>query len=138
MSISQLKGENYEIDGQAITFFGAKGTKNDGHWAINALGGNLYCEVSPHSMMPTISDCINSDVESGNEDKLAMVLFAPRSAVVFWLEGGLTRQHLATASEGPDYIDIPNVDVDGRILTVRILKEPQYNVATADSEGNVL
>ena len=85
-----------------------------------------------------IRSCINSDVEDGNEDKLAMVLLAPSSAVVFYLEGRLTRRHLATANEGPDYIDIPNVDVDGRVLTVRILKELEYSVATADSEGNVL
>ena len=139
MATSQLNGVNYEVDGQAITFFDAKGTKLGGdRWAINAFGGGLYVEVGPDSMMPAIHDCINGDVENGNADKLAMLLLAPRSAVVFYLEGRLTRQHLTTASEGPDYIDIPNVDVDGRSLTVRILKEPQYNVATADNEGSVL
>ena len=139
MATSKLNGVNYEVNGQTITFFDAKGTKLGGdRWAINALGGSLFVEVSPYSMMSAIRDCINGDVENGNVDELSMLLLAPRSAVVFYLEGQLTRQHLTKATEGPDYIDIPNVDIDGRSLTVRILKEPQYNVATADSEGNVL
>ncbi len=139
MATSQLNGVNYEVDGQEITFFDAKGMKLDGgRWAINAFGGNLYVEVNPDSMMSAIHDCINGDVENGNADKIAMLLLAPRSATVFYLEGRLTRQHLTKATEGPDHIDIPDVDIDGRNLTVRILKEPEYNVATADSDGNVL
>jgi hypothetical protein len=139
MATSQLNGLNYVVDGQEITFFEAKGTKlGDDRWAINALGGSLFVEVNPDSMMPAIHDCITGDVESGNADRLSMLLLAPRAAVVFYLEGRLTRQHLTKATEGTNYIDIPNVDIDGRKLTVRILQEPQYNVATADSEGNVL
>lgn len=139
MATSQLTGVNYEVNGQAIAFFDAKGTKLGGdRWAINALGGSLFVEVSPDSMMSAIHDCINGDVESGNVDKLAMLLLAPRSAVVFYLEGKLTREHLKHAIEGTDFIDIPDVDVDGRTLTIRIQANPEYSVATADSEGNVL
>lgn len=139
MATSQLNGVNYAVDGQEITFFEAKGTKlGDGSWGINAFGGSVYVQVEPDSMMSSIHDCINADIENGNGDKITILLLAPRSAVVFYLEGRLTRQHLTKATEGPDHIDIPDVDVDGRSLTVRILKEPEYNVATADSEGNVL
>ncbi len=136
---TQLNGLNYAVDGQEITFFDAKGTKLDAdRWAINAMGGDLYFEVTPSSMMPNVHGCISDDVKSGNDNKLAMLLLAPRPAVILYLEGLLTRNHLTIATEGPDYVDIPNVDVDGRSLTVRILKETNYNVATADSSGVVL
>lgn len=48
------------------------------------------------------------------------------------------RDQLAKAAEGPGFVDIPGVVIDGRTLTVRVLAEPQYEVATADSDGNVL
>lgn len=139
MATSQLTGVNFEIDGQAITIFDAKGLKHgDDRWAINVFGGDLFAEIDPDTMMPVIHGCIKGDVEAGNEAKLAMLLLSPRSAVVFYLEGRLNRQHFSRAVEGPGYIDIPNVDIDGRTLVVRILGESEYSVATADSEGNVL
>jgi hypothetical protein len=139
MAISQLKGINFKIDGPVVDFFGAKGTILSGdRWGVNAFGGDPFFPTNHDSMMPAIQGCINDDVEAGNEDRLSMVLLAPLSAVIFFLEGRLTRQHLDTAVEGPDFIDIPYVDIDGRGLRVRILRESEYNVATADSEGNVL
>ena len=52
MATSKLNGVNYEVDGQTITFFDAKGTKLGGdRWAINALGGSLFVEVSPYSIL---------------------------------------------------------------------------------------
>jgi hypothetical protein len=139
MATTQLNGVNYETDGRTITFFGAKGTKvGSNRWAINGIMGDLLFEVSPESVMPVVHECINADVKDGNADKLAMLLLAPRSAVLLYLEGRLTSQHLIAAVEGPDYIDVPNVDFDGHTLTVRILRVPKYNVATADSDGNVL
>ena len=139
MATSQLTGVHYEVDGDTITFFDAKGTKFDGgKWGINGFLGDIWVQVDPDTMMPRITGCIADDVSNGNGDKVAQLQLGARQAVVFYLEGQLTRQHLTKATEGPDYIDIPNVDIDGRSLTVRILKEPQYSVATADSEGNVL
>lgn len=139
MATSKLSGVNFAVEGTSVEFFDAIGAKLDrGSWGINALGGGLLVEVEPDSMVEAIHDCINGDVENGNGDKVAMILFAPRSAVIFYLEGRLTRAHLASAIEGPDFIEISNVEFDGRILTVRILGKPEYNVATADSEGNVL
>lgn len=139
MAISQLNGVNYELDGNTINFFGAKGTKFDGgKWGINGLLGDIWVQVNPDTMMPRIAECIADDVSSGNGDKVAQLQLGARQAVVFYLEGKLTREHLKHASEGADFIDIPNVDVDGHILTVRIQANPEYGVATADSEGNVL
>lgn len=139
MATSQLTGVNYELDGNAINFFGAKGTKFDGDkWAINALGGNAWVQVNPDSIMDSVRDCIAGDVEDGNGDKVAQLQLAPHQAVILYLEGVLTREHLKCAIEGTDFVDIPDVDVDGRTLTIRIQTNPEYDIATADSEGNVL
>lgn len=139
MATSQLNGVNYQVDGQAINFFGAKGTKFDGgKWGINGFLGDVWFQVDPDTMMPRIGECIADDVSNGNGDKIAQLQLGARQAVVFYLEGKLTREHLKHANEGADFIDVPDVDVYGRTLTVRIQADPEYAVATADSEGNVL
>lgn len=138
MATSQLTGVNYEVDGKLVTFFDAKGMvfgKNS--WAVNALG-DMMVEVDPDSIMDRVRSCIDNDVEAGNGDKIAQLQLAPRQAVVFYLEGMLNRDHLKKAVEGPNFIDIPDVDVGGRSLTVRIQGEPEHEVATADAEGNIL
>lgn len=65
--------------------------------------------------------------------------FARAALGLIVLVGKLTVDHLkkATELEG-SVIDIPDVAVDDRIVTVRIIAEPTYTVATADSGGNVL
>lgn len=139
MSTNKVNGINWSLDAGKIDFFGAKGEKFDEKsWAINAFGNDLLCQVEPGSMMPEISACIASDVDSGNGDKIAQVQLGARQAVVFFLEGKLTREHLKNAVEGLGFIDIPSVAIDDRTLTVRITPSPENTVATADSEGNIL
>jgi hypothetical protein len=139
MATSTLQGVNYELGENIINFFGAKGIKFDGDkWGINDVLGAIWFQVDPDTMMPRIAECIAGDVADGNGDKVAQLQLGARQAVVFYLEGKLTREHLKHAIEGADFIDIPNVDVDGRILTVRVQANPEHSIATADSEGNVL
>jgi hypothetical protein len=137
MGMSQQHGVNYVIEGDSIEIFGTKGAKLErGTWALDF--GGFLAEVDPDSMVEAIRRCIESDVKSGNSDKVSIILMAPRSAVVFYLEGRLTREQLEASTEGADFIDVPGVEFDGRNLTLRVLKDSQYNVASADSEGNVL
>ena len=65
-------------------------------------------------------------------------------------EGEVVRRHHHGGTAGVDvaqeledaaggaFIEIPGVSIDDRVLTVRILAEPKYNVATADSDGNII
>lgn len=138
VATSQITGINFKIEGGLINFFGAKGFKlSETSWVINAIGDAMF-EVDPSSMMPAIHDCMEGDVNAGNEDKIAMVIMAPRSAVVFYLEGGITLQDLVKVREGYDFIDIPSVVIDGRLVTVRVTENTKYNVATADINGTIL
>lgn len=139
MATSQLSGLNYGVEGNAVTFFDNKGIRlSNGRWGINAFGGDMYVEVSPDTMLPTIRECIAGDVEDGNGDKISILLVQPNIAVILFLEGILTRDLIEGAIEGPDFIDIGNVPIDGRNLMVRVMKEGEYRIATANSEGVVL
>ncbi len=138
MATSQLAGLNYWHEGSSINFFGAKGVKlEQGRWAINAFHG-LMAEVAPSSIMDEVRECIRDDVDSGDGDKIAQLQLGPRQAVVFFLEGMMTPEDLSRAIEGPAFVEIPNVQIEGRSLTVRILPSPHYTVVTADKNGDVL
>jgi len=138
MAPVQILGKHYGIDGRAVNFFGARGTKSDhGRWSINGFNSDVWVEVAPVSVMDRVRDCI-ARVAAGDGDKIAQLQLGARQAVVFYLEGELTLKHLEYIVEGPDFVDIPGVNVDGRTLTVRVQAKPEYDVAVADSEGNVL
>lgn len=129
---------NWSLDGSTIDIFGCKGAKSGKNWLINPFGGSLMAQVSPASMMPQIRDIIKSDIQAGNGDKIVQLLVGPRQAVVLYLEGKIELEQLKAANEGIGFIEIPLVDVDGRLLTVRVLQEPEYTVATADADGNIV
>jgi hypothetical protein len=138
MATSQLTGSNFSLDGETIEFFGVKGFKrSETSWVMNLLFG-AFVEVSPDSIMDVVRDCIAGDIENGNEDKIAMLLLGPSQAVVFYLEGQMTREHVKNAVEGKGFVDLPNVEVDGRTLTIRVLGESECTTAMADSDGNIL
>lgn len=137
MATNVISSLNWSLDGGTIDIFGCRGAKMGADWLINILG-SLMAQVSPDSMMPQIRDIIASDVANGNGDKIAQLLLAPRQAVVFYLEGALTLDQLKASTEGIGFIEIPNVDIDGRSLTVRILEEAEYTVATADANGDII
>jgi hypothetical protein len=144
MGTSTLNGLNFELGakGTNITIFGQRGTIIGDTWYFNGiLGDVLVPSATKDSMLPAIQDCIQQDIEAGNEAKIAALQLAPLSAVVLFLEGVLTRDHFKSATETPETpetIEIDNVDIDGRRLKLRILKGSHYNVATVDAEGNIL
>jgi hypothetical protein len=139
MAIRRVSGVNYGFDGQTVRFYRARGAIfSENSWAVNKYGGTLPVEVEQSSILPAIRECISRDVEKGSAGKLSMLLLAPRQAVTFFLEGRLTLSHLEQATETLDCIEIPDVDVDGYNLIVRVYRETQHEVATADSVGNVL
>lgn len=139
MATRTVGGENYSLDGDTIQFFGAKGTKfGNGNWGVNAFGAGIDIEVDPDTIMPRVRGCIEGDVNAGNSDRVAQLQLGPRQAVVFYLEGGMTAAQLAHAAEGPGFVNIPGVQVDGRVLTVRVLDAAEHEVATADVNGELL
>jgi hypothetical protein len=126
--------------GDEIVFFGSKGMRDGERWLINALGGEVLIPVTKSSVLTDIRSCIANDIREGNGAKVAIVLTSAIGGVSLFLEDVLTTAHLSSKAvvEGTDHVDIPNVVIDGKSLTVRVLKEFEPGLATADSSGAVL
>lgn len=133
MATDQITEPNYVVTTNGITLFGVNGIRlSDESWAI----GHIECD--PESIMDEVRTCIEIDVEHHNGDKIAQLHLSPLKAVVFFLENGITRKHFSHAVDHDDFIEIPDVEVEGRVLTVRVIEDPLNEVTTADEDGNVL
>ena len=139
MAVNIIKGENFSFSNGVINFFGERGMKSGQYWAISALNDGAMIEVDPDkTLLSEIRGCIDADVENGNGDKIAILVAAPNVAVYLFLSGTITAQHLRKAEERDGIIDIPNVLLFKRSLTVRVDSYTEYSFATADENGTIL
>ena len=139
MATNKIAGKNFSLNGGIIELYGVKGIKSRGKVAVNAFGGDLMVEVdSNDSLLSDIQTCFNDDTEAGNGDKIAMLIAKPLPAVFLFLEGIITSRHLREANEFRGVIDLPSVEILGRSLIVRIDPDSDYNIATADANGDIL
>ncbi|MBR0134003.1 hypothetical protein IJM16_01930 [Candidatus Saccharibacteria bacterium] len=142
MANGVISGNNYSLEGNTVNFFGAKGTRFGDRWAINFFGGDpMVVVVKTHDILQTIMRCIKNDTDAGKRDKIAYVIVGVRAAVVLFLEGIIAAEHLRKATEGEEYIDIPNVIFDGLSLTVRVdasRRDDLAFVATADKDCTII
>ena len=139
MAISIIKGKNFSLSSGVVNFFGERGMKSGQYWAISAFDNSVMIEVDPDkTILRDIRECINEDVANGNGDKIAMLVTAPSTAVSLFLSDVITAQHLRKAEERDGFIDIPNVLLFKRSLTVRVDSYTEYSFATADENGVIL
>ena len=142
MASNVISGINYSLDAGTVNFFGAKGKHFDDRWAaINAFGGEAMVIVAKTDETPrAIMQCIKDDTDAGKRDKIAYVIVGVRAAVALYLNGIITAEHLRKASEGEEYIDIPNVIFEDLSLTVRVdaSRENLAFVATADKDCTII
>ncbi|MBQ6593840.1 hypothetical protein IJI00_02135 [Candidatus Saccharibacteria bacterium] len=141
MASNVISGINFSLDAGTVNFFGARGARLGDRWAINAFGGELMVEVAKTNETPqAIMRCIKDDTDAGKRDKIAYVIVGVRAAVALYLNGIITAEHLRKASEGEQYIDIPNVIFEDLSLTVRVdaSRENPAFVATADKDCVVI
>ena len=140
MATNSITGNNFSLQNGIIDFYGAKGTKTGPkNWAINAMGGAAMFEVDPdESLLPSIQECIDTDVKNGDGDKIAMLVVRPRTAVSLFLKDVILPQHLREATEVDDIIDLPKVPIRGRLLTIRVDPDTEDSIATADATGAII
>lgn len=141
MANNVISGTNYSLNAGTVDFFGARGACLGDGWAINAFGGELMVEVAKTNETPqAIMQCIKDDTDAGKRDKIAYVIVGVRAAVALYLNGIITAEHLRKASEGKEYIDIPNVIFEDLSLTVRVdaSRENLAFVATADKNCAII
>lgn len=140
MSTSRISGNNFEVDGATLTVFEDKGfVMSNGNWATSSpFTHGMMVEEDPQSIMESVREAIDADVKAGRGDDIAQLQLSPRYALSLFLEGTLTATDFRRAVESDGFIDIPDVDINGRKLTVRIIGNPEYKCATADSDGNII
>lgn len=156
MSSDMRRGVNYEVGPNRASFFGVEGMMMDGTprykglqidsggflgGLLAAFADNMFVPVHGNvDPMPVIRECIANDIANGNGDDIAQILLSPASAVTLCLMGVLTPDHFAdgNVTEGPDFIDVLGIQIDDRVLTMRVLRNPEHSVATADAAGNMI
>ncbi len=143
MSTTEIAGDNYSLkEGvEIIEFFGYKGFKlSDESWFIVPLEDDeRFMEIDPNEQASdSIRGCIQEDVESGSEDKIAQLHLCPEAAVLLFLEGKLTKSNLRKAVEKDGLLEIPKFNIEDRTLTLKVIAGYEYDAVTADNEGNML
>lgn len=130
-----IKGLHFELDGPKITFFTTVGrVLNADTWSISSPSGTRFTDDDPIDISRFIAGCIEFDAIGSNADEITAVLLSPRMAVFLWLEGvALTREHLENAREGFLHVDLPDVNIHGRTVTIRILFALRGGIVPADS-----
>jgi hypothetical protein len=135
MRVGAVSGINYSFQDATVEFFGAKGCRHGpDSWAINVRTRHIDLEIDARTTTEWIRQRIRQAIHAGTGDEITQLRLGPRSAVFFFLGGGLTCDHLARATEGDGFIDIPGVGLDGRTLAVRVVPEPKYEVTAGQRE----
>lgn len=140
MMANQLLGLHYLIHGNAVVFFGLNGNSADDDKGVRVLSkATVNFTADRDAVMSVVRECIASDVENGNGDNIAQLQLGPREAILFFIEGILSPDHFKRdPREGVDFFDVYDVEVEHRLLTVRVYANPACGVATADIDGNLL
>jgi hypothetical protein len=104
-------------------------------WRTN--GSGTLQPRRPTSLRPRLRRLIADVVAAGKEPQLTMLRVNAYNAVIMYLEGLITLDHVRRATEHNDYIDIPGVVIDDRCLVVRIMPQEMIMYAS-DRAGNKL
>lgn len=155
MTADIRRGVHYEVGSERARFFDIEGAVLDGQRCykglptdddgflgavISAFAKSMFIPVDDDDPMPSIRRCIAGDVANGKGNAIAQLWLRPSRAVTLCLIGVLTPKHFVEGKvvEGIDFVDIHDVQIDGRVLTVRVLRNPEYGVATADANGQMI
>ena len=145
MAPDSIVGDNYSFDGNTIAFFGRMGVRmTPTVWLANLRsedGGEVnedWTFDEPIHLANRVRALVSETIDAGYKDLLTQILADPRHGVLLFLGEVFNVNHLGNACEGIGFVDIPNVEVDKHLLTVRVARDAEYPLATADREGNLL
>lgn len=141
MNIGTIKGKNYEYGGGVIDFFGYKAVCSNGVWSANWIYREGFYPIKRDpSILTVIAECIAIDVKAGNGDRIKQLQINPKGAIGLFMLNTIKVDDLMRAQEPDDgsYIDIPNVQISGRKLTVRVSEKFKFASAIADADGVII
>ncbi len=134
MKESTLTGKTVEV----VEFFGASGhaTDDPSWWGMSNQRLDGYA-MTPAPKTKTV-DLIASFMPRGQEHRVGMIKVAPRMAVILYLEGTVTPTMVACAKVGPEYIDIPEIMICDRTVTLRVMNATKSALILADTDGGFM
>jgi hypothetical protein len=137
-----VTAEYFYCAGRTASFFSALGRQaGDGNFQLYT-GGDWRILNEWHLEDPKITQLFAFWLQRGGKKKhrFTHLHLSPTYAVLAFLLGTLTVGHLINAQEGPEYIDIPFVDVglENHRVTVRVMNNASKDVMAADDQGRQL
>jgi hypothetical protein len=140
MGTGLYTGTGFSVSEHGINLFQKKGVHySNGNWGVDDFDGNDWMELEPNTRVSEqIDRAFGLDEANGVDNRISMLILNASKAVLLYLEGILAAAHFERAVEERGFIEVPNVEIHGRVLTVRIYESSEHAVATADSEGNIL
>jgi len=138
---NMLMGRHFEEIPNGVIVFNAAGfIVREDVWALGVKGGKTAHNIVPVPISPTIRTCIEIDRKNGLGDKISQLQLTPKSAVLYYLEGGLRLEHFANAIEGERCIVLRSIQVFDCNLNIVIKPylDLDLDVATADAKGCLL
>jgi len=135
------KGNNLELNGGVLNIFGSKGFVQGKNWVMNILFGS-FVEISPDPLSHDIESVINTDIASGNSDKIHHVQVSPATALCLYLEGRLVRGDIVAAEETENSVtfkDIKFNTIEGdKTYDLIVIPDSEYAFATVDKNGEIV
>ncbi|HTE58690.1 MAG TPA: hypothetical protein VK694_08195 [Verrucomicrobiae bacterium] len=130
----EVNRNHFRAKPDSADFFGIHGTKCEvRHWRFwrrTVWRSNFYNELlpgqsatdwQPVDLLPLIDHLFECYEAWGHGACIATLLVGPTDAVQMYLGGLLQLHHLRAAVEQDTYVDIPDVQLVGRNLTVRVV-----------------
>ena len=141
MATSTIKKGAMVLEGSKLTIFGDWGCPDGKSWILPFIGG-AGIQVDPEPISPNIQDIINNDIRDGNDDKIVSVQVSPRTAVLLYLEGKITRKDIERAVADDESITFPATEFDTEkgVLSFPVIvkADNEYGAATLDKDGNIV
>lgn len=141
MATSKIEKGGMILDENKLTIFGDWGMPNGKTWIV-PFTGDVGVEVAPDPASPNIEGVINSDIQSGNADKIACVQVGPHTAILLYLEGKITRKNIEQAvvdEQSVTFADIKfNTENGEMVFPVVVKADSEHSIVTLDKDGNIV
>jgi hypothetical protein len=138
MGMDRIDKGSMVLNENELTIFNAQGEIFGKTWILNGI------QYRPDPVSLDIEDVINGDIQNGNADKISCVRVDPRTAVVLFLEGKITKNDIGLAIANDELVTFVGVKfntVNGEMSLSVVVKKDEdwsHSFATLDKDGNVV
>lgn len=116
-----------------VMFYQAMGKDNGtGTWSINWNGFGGYQDEPSIEYFPVMANAVLRKIRYIVSHDRNVVLVHPEAAVILFLKGTIKPEQLDSAKKNNYCIEVQNVVLDGKLITVRIVRSFAYYISSED------